>query len=614
MKVSTAVLSLITIALSTQFPVIAAPQQGSQTQSTVSQQEILFSQAELDQMLAPIALYPDTVLSHVLIAATYPLEIVKATRWLSTQPGMTSEQALKAAENEPWDPSVRALVAFPPLLTKLNNELEWTQKLGDAFLSQEADVMATVQRLREKAYAAGNLQNQEHIVVERKEKVIIIEPREREVVYVPVYDTRVVYGDWWWDRYPPVHWPYPTGHGTYVYWGVGARVSPGFYFSTFYWPERQLVVIHDYRPTRYYRAHEIYRHEQRRHWSHNPYHRHGVVYPRSYQPVVETRGPDHRYGGREERRYDNEQDRRRWSAEKRLENQVGTSVDREIVRETRGTDQSLDARRQQRLENREENPTREIRGSEHRKVDRDLAGLRDASGQDRRNDRAEERLPTYTQPVSTTPRNDLPAELEPLRQPAIDRSSGRVNTEVVRDIREERGNAIGRGDRIQVDRQRDTRIDTLPTQTIEQPRMEDRRPQRLEPRVERQEPRIEMQQPRIERQEPRIEMQQPRIERQEPRIEMQQPRIERQEPVFTRPEPVMQRQEPRIERQEPVFNRPEPVMQRQEPRIEMPQPRIERQEPRFERPEPRFERPEPVFNRPEPMQTMPVIESRGRIE
>ena len=137
-----------------------------------------FSQAELDQMLAPVALYPDTVLSHVLIAATYPLEIVKATRWLSAQQAMTSEQALKAAENEPWDPSVRALVAFPPLLTKMNNELEWTQKLGDAFLIQESQVMATVQSLREKAYSAGNLQQQEHITVQRQEKVIIIEPRQ----------------------------------------------------------------------------------------------------------------------------------------------------------------------------------------------------------------------------------------------------------------------------------------------------------------------------------------------------------------------------------------------------------------------------------------------------
>ncbi|MBU2180501.1 MAG: DUF3300 domain-containing protein, partial [Gammaproteobacteria bacterium] len=205
-------LSIVSLSLALVFSAPAAVAQTANETSTPIQAAsatVAFSQAELDQMLAPIALYPDTVLSHVLIAATYPLEIVKATRWLSTQSAMTSEQALKAAENEPWDPSVRALVAFPPLLTKMNNELEWTQKLGDAFLMQEEQLMATVQALRERAYAAGNLQDQEHIVVQRQEKVIVIEPRQPEVVYVPVYDTRVVYGDWMWREYPPIHWPYP---------------------------------------------------------------------------------------------------------------------------------------------------------------------------------------------------------------------------------------------------------------------------------------------------------------------------------------------------------------------------------------------------------------------
>ena len=119
--------------------------------------------------------------------------------------------------------------AFPPLLTKMNNELEWTQKLGDAFLIQEAQLMSTVQALRERAYAAGHLKDQEHITVQRQEKVIVIEPRTPEVVYVPVYDTRVVYGNWMWREYPPIHWPYPDYYsgGSYVYWGVGARVTAG---------------------------------------------------------------------------------------------------------------------------------------------------------------------------------------------------------------------------------------------------------------------------------------------------------------------------------------------------------------------------------------------------
>ena len=313
-------------------------------QQKTSAGQKLFSQAELDQMLAPVALYPDTVLSHVLIAATYPLEIVKATRWLSSQKGMTSEQALKAAENEPWDPSVRALVAFPPLLTKMNNELEWTQKLGDAFLVQQQQVMATVQSLREKAYAAGNLKDQEHITVQRreKEKVIIIEPRQREVVYVPVYDTRVVYGDWWWREYPPIHWPHPGynnygNHASVVYWGSGARVSTGFYFSTFYWPRREVVVINHYhRPNRYYRYDDIIRHEERRHWQHNPKHRHGVVYHTSYQPTREQSGNDYRQ--------DDVGERRRWAAEQRQQQNVTLPGDQNIkeqfpVREQSGSPQ-----------------------------------------------------------------------------------------------------------------------------------------------------------------------------------------------------------------------------------------------------------------------------------
>ncbi len=332
-------LSVFSLAILTQFPAHAvnksAAAEATAALSKTSepavaasvQAEKLFTQAELDQMLAPIALYPDTVLSHVLIAATYPLEIVKATRWLSGKPAMTSEEALKAAENEDWDPSVRALVAFPPLLTQMNNDLEWTQQLGDAFLTQESQVMDTVQQLREKAYANGNLLQQDQIRVERKEKVIVIEPAQPEVVYVPVYDTRVVYGDWWWREYPPVHWPYPAGYhsSSSFYWGLSARVAPGFYFSTFYWPRREVVVIHHHhRPSRYYHSYDIIRHEERRHWRHNPVHRRGVEYRGSYRPVREIQGPQPRY-----ERHD---DKRRWAAERRVENRVDFPADRQMIR------------------------------------------------------------------------------------------------------------------------------------------------------------------------------------------------------------------------------------------------------------------------------------------
>jgi len=536
------------------------------------------------------------VLSHVLIASTYPLEIVKATRWLAQQPGMTSEQALRAAENEPWDPSVRALVAFSPLLTKMNNDLEWTQRLGDAFLSQEADVMSTVQKLRERAYKAGNLQNQQHIVVERKERVIVIEPREREVVYVPVYDTRVVYGDWWWDRYPPVHWPYPSHHGSYVYWGVGARVSPGFYFSTFYWPQRQIVVINNYHPTRYYRASDIYRHEERRHWSHNPRHRHGVVYPSSYNPVVETMGPDNRH----DRRYDNDQERRRWSADKRIANDVSVPEDHRLSRPDRdnrefeGGDRSND-----------------VRGR-----DRDLEQLRRAGDDTRGRDETTTGLPAYTPPVSTTPRNEIPGVIDKdlVTDQPIDRSDrdiGRVENidpeNVGRPVMEDRRGRPEIVGRPEVIHPNPSEEFPRPTEVIDDNRFKN-------PAIERPEPVTRRDEPVFSSPEPSMEREEPIMRREEPVFSRPEPVMQREEPVFSRPEPVMQREEP-------VFSRPEPVMQREEPVFSRPEPVMQREEPVYSRPEPVmqreepvFSRPEPVFERPEPMQSQPVIESGRPIE
>ena len=202
----------------------------------VRAEEETLSQAQLDQMLAPVALYPDTVLTHVLIASTYPLEVVQASRWVQNNPNINAEQALQAVENESWDPSVKALVAFPQLLQRLSDDLDWTQQLGEAFLADETAVLASIQQLREKAYSSGNLRNNDQVVVEREREIIVIEPTRKEVVYVPVYDTRVVYGDWWWREYPPIHWPHPVygNHASVVYWGTGARVSTSFYFSTFY--------------------------------------------------------------------------------------------------------------------------------------------------------------------------------------------------------------------------------------------------------------------------------------------------------------------------------------------------------------------------------------------
>lgn len=253
----------------------------AQTQ-TVSTAPPDFSRAELDQMLAPIALYPDTVLSHVLIAATYPLEVVQAARWATANSKLSAESAVAAVENENWDPSVKALVAFPQVLQRMSDDLDWTQRVGDAFLADEAEVMNVIQDLRQKAYAAGSLDKMEHVTVQREEKVIVIEPAVERVVYVPYYDTRVVYGNWWWSDYPPVYWHHPRHH-VFVggfYWGPRVYVAPSFFFSSFHWHHRRVVVIdyHHHHHPRFYSSRHIAHYHGARHWHHNPVHRRGVVY------------------------------------------------------------------------------------------------------------------------------------------------------------------------------------------------------------------------------------------------------------------------------------------------------------------------------------------------
>jgi hypothetical protein len=170
-----------------------------------------FGQEELDQMLAPIALYPDSLLAQILMAATYPLEVVQADRWTKANRNLTGDQLNDALDQNDWDPSVKALVPFPQVLTMMSERLEWTQKLGDAFLDQEDEVMDTVQKLRARAEAAGNLRDTEQQRVIVEEGDIVIEPAQPEVVYVPVYDPFVIYGPWWYPAFPPFFFPPPPG-------------------------------------------------------------------------------------------------------------------------------------------------------------------------------------------------------------------------------------------------------------------------------------------------------------------------------------------------------------------------------------------------------------------
>ena len=170
-----------------------------------------FKPEEIDALVAPIALYPDSLLSQIFMASTYPLEIVEASRWAKQNQNLKGDALAQALEKQDWDPSVRSLVNFPDVLSNMSEKLDWTQKLGDAFLSQQKEVMDAVQRLRAKAQAAGNLQTTEQQKVIVEEKVIKIEPASPQVVYVPTYNPTVVYGAWPYPAYPPYPW-YPPGY------------------------------------------------------------------------------------------------------------------------------------------------------------------------------------------------------------------------------------------------------------------------------------------------------------------------------------------------------------------------------------------------------------------
>jgi hypothetical protein len=182
------------------------------------------SQPELDRMLAPIALYPDPLLLQVLTASRSPLDVIQAARWSRANPGLPGEDAVRAAERESWDPSVKALLAFPQLLQRMEENPDWVRALGEAFVVQEPSVMETVQQLRQRAAAAGNLQSDAQIHVERQGQDIVVQPAAPAVVYVPYYDPLVVYGPWWWPAYRPVAWaPWPGYARPYraagLWWG-----------------------------------------------------------------------------------------------------------------------------------------------------------------------------------------------------------------------------------------------------------------------------------------------------------------------------------------------------------------------------------------------------------
>jgi hypothetical protein len=210
----------------------------------------VYSQAELDSLLAPVALQPDGVVSQVLIAATFPADVSAAAAWSRANPQLKGDAAVRAVEQEPWDPSVKSLVAFPELLQRMAESPSWLADLGQAFLTQEPQVMDTVQGLRRRAQANGQLSSSGQTVVYQQGDAIFVQPRT-EVVYVRYYDPYVVYGPWWWPYYQPVVWapwrPYPV------------VVVRGFFYTRPDWHQRHVTVVHRPRTTPYHRVPESQR-------------------------------------------------------------------------------------------------------------------------------------------------------------------------------------------------------------------------------------------------------------------------------------------------------------------------------------------------------------------
>ena len=207
-------------------PVVASLGLLGTSSTALAQAPAKVSSQQLDSLTAPIALYPDALLAQVLMATTFPQQVQDAAAWSKANPKLQGDDAVKAVASEPWDPSVQSLVAFPQVLATMSAKPDWVTQIGNAFLAQPNDVMDSVQRLRNKAHAAGNLQTTEQQKVVVEQSTIQIVPANPQVVYVPTYNPTVVYGTWPYPAYPPVYMPPPLGYP------VASGLAAGLAFGT----------------------------------------------------------------------------------------------------------------------------------------------------------------------------------------------------------------------------------------------------------------------------------------------------------------------------------------------------------------------------------------------
>lgn len=266
------VVAAVIVAFAGSHSLSAAPQQEAPANAPMSA-------AQLDQLVAPIALYPDSLVTQILIAATYPLEIVEADRWLqiSANAALNGDALTAALQGHPWDPSIKSLIAFPKVLHTLNRNLEWTEQLGEAFLAQQDDVLDAIQRLRQRAQAAGTLTSTAQQTVSTEDQEITIEPSSADIVYVPSFNPWCIYGSWPYPDYPPIYFGEWTGACSAAdeIMAFGAGVYP-FGFWAWAYPEWRPHHIR-VNAERFRHFHDSHAHEGEV-WQHDPAHRHGVAY------------------------------------------------------------------------------------------------------------------------------------------------------------------------------------------------------------------------------------------------------------------------------------------------------------------------------------------------
>jgi uncharacterized membrane protein YgcG len=235
-----------------------------------------FSKEQVEQLVAPIALYPDALVAQVLMASTYPLEVVQAARWSKANPKVTGKALEDAMQKQSWDPSVKSLTATPQVLQMMNDKLDWMQQLGDAFLANEKEVLDGVQRLRKKALDAGNLKSGEQQKVTTEQEsgstIVKIEPASPTVVYVPVYNPMVIYGPWPYPAYPPYYW-YPPAYagGVFFAFSVGIVIGSAWWGGC-HWHSGGVYINH----VTYNNFNRTNINTDR--WQHRPEHRKGVEY------------------------------------------------------------------------------------------------------------------------------------------------------------------------------------------------------------------------------------------------------------------------------------------------------------------------------------------------